>query len=322
MQTKLRGSPMTRYVRRRLLTLIPVLLGVTFMTYALMYLSPSDPVEMLLQAQGVAVSPEVVAKMRHEAGLDRPFLVQYFSWLWNILRGDMGVSLVDGRSVAALLKAALPKTLLLTFSSIAVTVLLAVPLGMLCAVRQDRFTDWLLRILSFCGNALPSFLVSLLLLYYVSYKLGWLPVLASDSFKGLILPTLALAIPMTGKYIRQIRAAVLEQLGESYVDGAVSRGVSESTVLFKDVLRNSMLTIVTLLSLSVGSLLGGTAAVERIFVWRGMGFMVMDAILARDYPVIQAFVVWMAVIYVVINLLTDLSYYLLDPRMRQGLGVR
>ena len=322
MQTKLRGSPMTRYVRRRLLTLIPVLLGVTFMTYALMYLSPSDPVEMLLQAQGVAVSPEVVAKMRHEAGLDRPFLVQYFSWLWNILRGDMGVSLVDGRSVAALLKAALPKTLLLTFSSIAVTVLLAVPLGMLCAVRQDRFTDWLLRILSFCGNALPSFLVSLLLLYYVSYKLGWLPVLASDSFKGLILPTLALAIPMTGKYIRQIRAAVLEQLGESYVDGAVSRGVRERTVLFKDVLRNSMLTIVTLLSLSVGSLLGGTAAVERIFVWRGMGFMVMDAILARDYPVIQAFVVWMAVIYVVINLLTDLSYYLLDPRMRQGLGVR
>lgn len=322
MQTKLRGSPMTRYVRRRLLTLIPVLLGVTFLTYALMYLSPSDPVEMLLQAQGVAVSPEVVAKMRHEAGLDRPFLVQYFSWLWNILRGDMGVSLVDGRSVAALLKTALPKTLLLTFSSVAVTVLLAVPLGMLCAVRQDRFTDWLLRILSFCGNALPSFLVSLLLLYYVSYKLGWLPVLANDSFKGLILPTLALAIPMTGKYIRQIRAAVLEQLGESYVDGAVSRGVSESTVLFKDVLRNAMLTIVTLLSLSIGSLLGGTAAVERIFVWRGMGFMVMDAILARDYPVIQAFVVWMAVIYVVINLLTDLSYYLLDPRMRQGLGVR
>lgn len=322
MQTKLRGSPMTRYVRRRLLTLIPVLLGVTFLTYALMYLSPSDPVEMLLQAQGVAVSPEVVAKMRHEAGLDRPFLVQYFSWLWNILRGDMGVSLVDGRSVAALLKTALPKTLLLTFSSVAVTVLLAVPLGMLCAVRQDRFTDWLLRILSFCGNALPSFLVSLLLLYYVSYKLGWLPVLANDSFKGLILPTLALAIPMTGKYIRQIRAAVLEQLGESYVDGAVSRGVAEGTVLFKDVLRNSMLTIVTLLSLSIGSLLGGTAAVERIFVWRGMGFMVMDAILARDYPVIQAFVVWMAVIYVVINLLTDLSYYLLDPRMRQGLGVR
>lgn len=322
MQTKLRGSPMTRYVRRRLLTLIPVLLGVTFLTYALMYLSPSDPVEMLLQAQGVAVSPEVVAKMRHEAGLYRPFLVQYFSWLWNILRGDMGVSLVDGRSVAALLKTALPKTLLLTFSSVAVTVLLAVPLGMLCAVRQDRFTDWLLRILSFCGNALPSFLVSLLLLYYVSYKLGWLPVLANDSFKGLILPTLALAIPMTGKYIRQIRAAVLEQLGESYVDGAVSRGVAESTVLFKDVLRNAMLTIVTLLSLSIGSLLGGTAAVERIFVWRGMGFMVMDAILARDYPVIQAFVVWMAVIYVVINLLTDLSYYLLDPRMRQGLGVR
>ena len=322
MQNTLLRQPMTQYVLRRLLTLIPVLLGVTFLTYGLMYLSPSDPVEMLLQAQGIPVTADVVEKMRHEAGLDKPFLAQYFTWLWNFARGDMGVSLVDGRSVASLLSAALPRTLLLTLTSIVVTVLFAVPLGMLTAVRQNRFSDYFIRFLSFLGNSLPNFLVSLLLLYYVSYKLGWLPVLANDSFKGLVLPALALAIPMTGKYIRQVRAAVLEQLGQSYVDGAVSRGVSENTVLFKDVLRNAMLTIVTLLSLSIGSLLGGTAAVERIFIWRGMGFMVMDAILARDYPVIQAFVVWMAVIYVVINLLTDLSYYLLDPRMRQGLGVR
>lgn len=321
MQNSLRIQPMTRYVLKRLLTLIPVLLGVTFLTYGLMYLSPSDPVEMLLQAQGVPVTAEVVEKMRHEAGLDRPFLVQYFTWLWNFLRGNMGASLVDGRRVSALLADALPRTLLLTLTSIAVTVLISLPLGMLSAVRQNRFTDYFIRFLSFLGNSLPNFLVSLLLLYYVSYRLGWLPVLASSSVRGLILPTLALAIPMSGKYIRQVRAAVLEQLGQSYVDGAVSRGISTRTVLFKDVLRNAMLTIVTLLSLSIGSLLGGTAAVECIFVWRGMGYMVMDAILSRDYPVIQAFVVWMAVIYVVVNLLTDLSYYLLNPRMRQGLGV-
>lgn len=321
MQTHLGKQSITRYVLRRLLSLLPVLFGVTFLTYALMFLSPSDPVEMLLQAQGIPVSPEVVAAMKTQAGLDRPFLVQYFVWLWNFVRGDMGVSLVDGQVVSSALRAALPKTLLLTLTSVVTTIIFSVPLGILTAVRQNRFSDYFIRFLSFLGNSLPNFLVSLLLLYFVALKLGWLPVLASDSVKGLILPTLALSIPMTGKYIRQVRAAVLEQLGRSYVDGAISRGVRTRTVLFRDVLRNAMLTIITLMSLSVGELLGGTAAVEQIFVWRGMGFLVMEAVIMRDYPMIQAFVVWISVIYVLVNLLTDISYYLLDPRMRQGLGV-
>lgn len=310
------------YILKRLLTLIPVLLGITFLTYGLMYLSPADPVEMLLQAQGVQVSPEIVKSMKRQAGLDRPFLVQYFNWLWNFIRGDMGVSLIDGQPVSSALKAALPKTILLTLTSMLVTIALSVPLGIFTAVRQNRFADYLIRFLSFIGNSIPNFVLSLLLLYFVALKLGRLPVLASESLKGLILPTLALAIPMTGKYIRQVRAAVLEQLGQTYVEAAVSRGIPLHTVLIRDVLRNAMLTVITLLSLTVGSLLGGTAVIERIFVWRGMGFLVMEAILMRDYPVIQAFVVWMAIIYVVINLLTDISYYLLDPRVRQGLGVR
>lgn len=310
------------YILKRLLTLIPVLLGITFLTYGLMYLSPADPVEMLLQAQGVQVSPEIVESMKRQAGLDRPFLVQYFNWLWNFIRGEMGVSLIDGQPVSSALKAALPKTILLTLTSMLVTIALSVPLGIFTAVRQNRFADYLIRFLSFIGNSIPNFVLSLLLLYFVALKLGRLPVLASESLKGLILPTLALAIPMTGKYIRQVRAAVLEQLGQTYVEAAVSRGIPLHTVLIRDVLRNAMLTVITLLSLTVGSLLGGTAVIERIFVWRGMGFLVMEAILMRDYPVIQAFVVWMAIIYVVINLLTDISYYLLDPRVRQGLGVR
>lgn len=313
--------PLLRYTLRRLFALFPVLLGVTFLTYGLMYLSPSDPVEMLLQAQGIPVSESVAEAMRHEAGLDRPFLVQYLAWLWNFIRGDLGVSLVDGQSVAAQLSLALPKTLALTLTSVLTTVALSVPLGILTAVRQGRFSDYLLRFLSFLGNSLPNFLVSLLLLYLFAIRLKLLPVLASGTAGGLILPTLALTIPMTGKYVRQVRAAVLEQLGRSYVDGAISRGLRLRTVLFHDVLRNAMLTIITLISMSIGSLLGGTAAVERIFVWRGMGYLVMDAILKRDYPVIQAFVVWMSVIYVVINLLTDLSYYFLDPRTHRGLGV-
>ena len=314
-------KPMLRYVLKRLLTLIPVLLGVTFLTYALMFISPADPVELLLQAQGVPVSDEVVEAMRVKAGLDKPFLVQYFSWLWDFVRGDMGVSIIDGTSVAHALMLAMPKTLVLTLTSVVTTIIISVPLGILTAVRQNRFSDYLIRFLSFLGNAMPSFLLSLLLMYFIALKLGILPVLANDTAKGLILPTLALAIPMTGKYIRQVRAAVLEQLGKGYVDGAISRGVRTERVLFRDVLRNAMLTIITLMALSIGSLLGGTAAVEAIFSWRGLGFMVMDAINTRDYPMIQAFVVWMSVIYVVINLLTDISYYFLDPRMRQGLGV-
>ena len=310
-----------RYVLRRLLSLIPVLLGVTLLTYALMYISPKDPVEMMLQAQGTAPSREVVDAMRHQLGLDRPFVIQYLDWLWRFIRGDMGVSYVDGISVAGKLLTALPNTLKLAASSVIVTVVFSVPLGILTAVYQGRPVDAVIRFLSFIGNSLPNFVVSLLLLYFFALKLGWFPILSSRSLISLVLPTLALAIPMTGKYVRQVRAAVLEQLGRPYVDGAVSRGLKTRTVLFRDVLRNAMITIVTLMSMSIGSLLGGTAAIEIIFVLPGLGYMVTSAVTARDYPVIQGFVVWMSVIYLVINLLTDISYYYMDPRVSAGMGV-
>ena len=189
------------------------------------------------------------------------------------------------------------------------------------AVRQGKASDAVIRFLSFIGNSLPNFVVSLLLLYVFALKLSWFPILSTGSFISFVLPTLALAIPMTGKYIRQVRAAVLEQLSKPYVDGSVSRGLKTRVILFKDVMRNAMITIVTLMSMSVGSLLGGTAAIEMIFVLPGMGYMVTSAITARDYPVIQGFVVWMSVIYILINLLTDISYYYMDPRVGSGLGV-
>jgi peptide/nickel transport system permease protein len=314
-------STVLRYTLRRLLALIPVMLGVTFITYGLMYISPKDPVEMMLQASGTAPSKEVVDAMRHQLGLDRPFLVQYLSWLWNFLRGDMGVSYIDGKSVSGMLLTAIPNTLKLAVSSVLVTALFSVPLGIFTAVRQGRFSDNLIRFLSFIGNSLPNFVVSLLLLYIFALKLGWFPILSTGSLISLVLPTMALAIPMTGKYIRQVRAAVLEQLGKPYVDGGVSRGLKTRVILFKDVMRNAMITIVTLMSMSVGSLLGGTAAIEMIFVLPGMGYMVNSAINTRDYPVIQGFVVWMSVIYILINLLTDISYYYMDPRVGAGMGV-
>lgn len=315
------GRPAARYVLRRLLSLLPVLLGVTLLTYGLMYLSPQDPVEMMLQGQGTAPDPEVVDAMRSRLGLDRPFLVQYSNWLWKFIRGDMGTSYIDGASVAGKLLTALPNTLKLAAASVVVTVLLSVPLGILTAVNQGKPVDLIIRFLSFLGNSLPNFIVSLLLLYFFALKLGWFPVLSSATWVSYVLPTLALAIPMTGKYIRQVRAAVLEQLGKAYVDGAVSRGLKGRAILFHYVLHNAMITILTLMSMSIGSLLGGTAAVEMIFSLPGMGYMVTSAVTARDYPTIQAFVVWMSVIYTVVNLLTDLSYYYVDPRIGAGIGV-
>ena len=309
--------PACGYALRRIIALIPVLLGVTFLTYGLMYLSPKDPVEMMLQGQGTAPAPEVVEAMRHQLGLDRPFLVQYVDWLYHFVRGDMGVSYLDGAPVAGKLLSALPNTLKLTAASVLVTVLFSLPLGVLTAVKQGKPVDISIRFLSFIGNSLPNYIVSLLLLYVL--KLDWFPILSTGSWDSLVLPTLALAIPMTGKYIRQVRAAVLEQLRKSYVDGAYSRGLAPGIVLFSYVLRNAMTTILTLLSMSVGSLLGGTAAIEVIFSLPGMGYMVTSAVTSRDYPVIQAFVVWMSVIYLLINLLTDFFYFYMDPRINAGM---
>jgi peptide/nickel transport system permease protein len=191
----------------------------------------------------------------------------------------------------------------------------------LAAVRHDGFTDYLLRFLSFIGNSLPNFFVALLLMQLLSIKLGWLPVISDGvTLKSAIMPTLTLAIAMSSKYMRQVRATVLEELSKDYVPGAQARGVRNSVILWKSVLKSAMLTIITLLALSIGNLLGGTAIIESIFMWDGVGKLAVDAITMRDYPLIQAYVVWMAIIYVLVNLITDLLYHALDPRIRLGVS--
>ena len=314
-------NPLRRYICRRLLFLIPVLFGVTILTYGLMYLSPQGTVEMMLQAQGTAPDADVVNAMKSQLGLDRPFIIQYFSWLGRFIRGDMGTSYMDGSSVAGKLLTALPNTLKLTFFSIIVTILFSIPLSMISAVKKGKIIDNIIRLLSFMGNSLPNFIVSLLLLYVFALKLGWFPILSSGSAISFVLPTLALAIPMTGKYIRQVRSAILEELNKPYVEGARARGLKESKILIFYVLPNAMTTLLTLMALSMGSLLGGTAAVEMIFSLPGMGYMVTNAVINRDYPVIQAFVVWMSLIYIVINLVTDIVCYYLDPRLDSEMEV-
>lgn len=296
--------------------LIPILLGITLVTFGLMYLSPSDPAERMLIAQGVPADPEVLDAMRTKMGLDKPFLTQYIIWMRNMLHGDMGISYMTGRPVFTELTVHLPHTVALAVSSMVLTLAVSVPLGILAAVKQNQWTDYVIRFCTFIGTSIPGFFLSLLLIFIFALKLGLVPVLGDNGFKSLILPTVTLATAMTSKYIRQIRAAVLDEMEKDYVKGARSRGISGGVILFANVLRNAMLTIITLIGLSIGSLLGGTAIVETIFVWPGLGKLVIDAIALRDYPLIQGYVVWMAVIFVVINLLTDMSYRLLDPRVK------
>lgn len=269
----------------------------------------------------MAVSEQTINAAREELGLDKPFITQYFVWLYNLLHGDMGVSYVSGQDVFSAFRSKLPATLLLAAVSIVLTVLISVPLGVLSAVKQNHFTDYLIRALSFVGNSMPNFFVGLLLMYFFAIRLGWFSVISREvNFVNVILPSFTLAVAMSAKYIRQVRNAVLDELGKDYVAAAKARGIKFSVTVTKSVLRSSLVTLVTLLSLSVGSLLGGTAIVESIFMWDGVGKLAVDAISMRDYPIIQAYVMWMAVIYVCVNLITDISYRMLDPRIRLGVG--
>lgn len=311
---------MKKYVLHRFLQLIPVLIGITFLSFAMMRLAGSDAIIELYGDKG-AVAEEIIAAKQAELGLDKPFLTQYLAWVGGMMRGDMGVSYVSGKEVFDTFISKLPATLLLTALSIGMTVVISIPLGVLAAVRHDRFTDYFLRFFSFVGNSLPNFFVALLLMQVFSIKLKWLPVISKGlSVQSAMLPTLTLAIAMSAKYMRQVRATVLEELNKDYVIGAKARGVRSCVVLWKSVLKSSMLTIITLLALSIGNLLGGTAIIESIFMWDGVGKLAVDAITMRDYPMIQAYVVWMAIIYVIVNLITDLLYHALDPRIRLGVS--
>lgn len=310
---------MKNYALKRLLQLIPILLAITFLSYGMMRIAGSDVVEQKMENTSGTVSQEMIDNARAELGLDKPFVVQYFTWLGNLLRGDMGTSYVSNKPVFSTFVSKLPATLLLTAVSILLTVLISIPLGIWSAVKQNTATDYVIRTASFIGNSLPNFFVSLLLMYFFAIRLGWFPVISGGvSLQSVALPALTLAIAMSAKYLRQVRATVLDELEKDYVLGARARGVKFSTTLIRSVMKASLVTIITLLTLSIGSLLGGTAIVESIFMWDGVGKLAVDAINMRDYPIIQAYVMWMAIIYVVVNLITDLSYHFLDPRIRLG----
>lgn len=301
---------------RRCAQFIPVFFGITVLSFTLIHLAPSDPVSVRLSLGGIAVDPVTAAQMRTEMGLDRPLPIQYGDWLMRFLHGDMGISYRSDRPVAAMLLQALPYTLAIAASAMLLTLLISLPLGIAIAAYRNSVLDCTVRFLTFIGNAVPSFIVGILLMFLFSYQLGWIPVLAGNSPIGMVLPTAALALIMSARYIRQIRAATLDELAKDYIIGLRARGITERRILFGNVLKNIMGIVITLTAISVGSLLGGVVIIETLFSRPGVGSLLMTAINSRDYPVIQAAVVWMVLAYFVVNLLADFSYRRFNPRVR------
>ena len=311
---------MQTYVKRRLLILPALLLGISLISFTLLNLAPGDPADILLRLQNPGAEPprEAVLAFRQELGLDDPFPVRYARWLAQALRGDLGDSYRTSRPVAVELAHRLPATLLLTVASLALAVCLGLPLGVLAAVRRGSLLDGATRLLGLLGAAVPSYALALLLMLLFAVKLHWLPAIGQGGPQHLVLPALALAAGSSAQLMRLTRASMLEVLDQDYVRTARAKGLAETAVVVGHALKNAMLPSFTIIGLSLGHLLGGAVIVETIFGWPGVGKLAVDAIFLRDYPVIQGFVLYLSVIFLLVNLAVDLSYRWLDPRLHFG----
>lgn len=308
-----------KHVWQHMLQILITLIGVTFITFCLTWLAPGDPALMVLEVSDTMVSQELIDETRREMGLDQPFLVQYVRWVEGAVQGDLGMSFSSRKPVTEKLIEAFPATLLLALLTILIMLLTAVPLGVLMAVYKNKWIDYVLRGLSFVGISMPAFWLGLILLYVFGLKLGLFPIAsATVTAKGAVLPAITLAVTISAKYMRQVRLVVLEEYNKDYVIGARTRGMSERRILFRHVLPNALLPLITLLGLAIGWLMGGVAVVEMIFSWPGLGKMAIYAITMRDYPLVEGFVLWTAIAYMIINGLVDLSYTRLNPQSRKG----
>ncbi len=299
-----------------------VLLGVSVLSFVLTYLTPGDLAENMLTSQGVPATQDMIEAMRAQLGLDRPLHEQYFDWLRRLLTGDLGTSLSRHTSIAADFQLRLPRTLALTVASLVLTWALAVPAGLAAAARVNGRFDIAARVLSYASSALPGFVTALLVLHLLGLELRWFPISASQDARGMVMPVLTLVIAMSGWYVRQIRSIALEEFDKPYIAALRIRGLGQRGICLH-VLRNIAAPLCTLAGSSFGALLAGSAVVEAIFNWQGLGHYALNAIAAKDYPVIQAYVVWCALVFLVANILADLLAFALDPRLlgpRQGSG--
>lgn len=309
-----------KQILARLGQIVLVLLGISFITFALVMLAPGDVVrQMIAGNEDIIVSQAEIDALRKELGLDKPFFFQYLDWLGRALQGNLGFSFMAKKPVVEELLERLPGTIVLSVASLVLMMVFSIPLGIYSAVKRGGWVDNLVRGFTFLGVSMPGFWVGLMLLWIFGLKLDLLPIVGGTiGIDTIILPAATLAIAMASKYTRQVRTAILEELNQDYVVGARARGMTESHILWKEVLPNAMLPLITLLGLSLGNLLGGAAVIEMVFSWPGLGRLAIEAITYRDFQLVQGVVVWIALMYMVINLLVDLSYNYLDPRLRKA----
>ncbi|MEC5319153.1 nickel/cobalt ABC transporter permease [Brenneria populi subsp. brevivirga] len=312
---------MKRYIVCRLLLMIPLILAISWIAFALIQLSPSDPAEAALRVNMVVATDEAVAAMRHELGLDLPFWRQYFSWLQRCLRLDFGVSFVTRASVRQELMTALPATLRLSAAALGMIVLFSSSCAVVCAATRGRWPDKLLRAALFLLTAMPNYWVGLLLIWLLSVKLNWLPIGGMQAPGAVILPAFTLALGYIGTYVRLLRSSMLGQLAQPYVVYARARGLTSWRILWRHVLVNALYSPLVALGMSIPKLIAGTLVIENVFSWPGLGRLCVTAIFNRDYPVIQAYVLLMALLFVAANFTVDLLQMWLDPRLRRGIAV-
>jgi nickel transport system permease protein len=306
------------YAVRRVLQLIPVLLGISLVTFLLVQLMPSDPAVVVLRISEVPITPEAIAAMREQLGLNRPLPIQYLNWLWRVIQLDFGTSFVTGQPVLQEIFYYLPTTIELTLSTTILIWLVSIPLGVLAALYRDSIFDYASRLFAYVGAALPNFWLGFLLMYFFSFQLGWLPVMGRGNWTHLVLPSITLAWSPAAVYARLLRNSMLDSLSQNYVLYARARGLRERFVVGRHVLRNALLPVVTLFGMSIAHLLAGAVIVENVFALPGIGRFAVRSILSRDYPVIQAYVCLAAIFFVITNLIVDLTYSYLDPRIRLG----
>lgn len=304
---------MTRYLVRRLLLTIPVLLGVATLVFALIHLVPGDPAQAML---GEGASQEEVLRLRTSLGLDRPLLAQYTAFLGGLVRGDLGTSFRYNAPVTEQIASRLGNTAKLALAAMAVAILFAVPLGIIAAVFHGRAPDHAAMTLALAGISMPNFWLGPLLAILFAVYLGWLPVSGTGSLAHLVLPAITLGAALSAILARMTRASVLEELRELYVLAARARGLSGARAVLRHAFRNSLIPVVTIIGLQFGAVLTGTIITETIFAWPGLGRLLIQAINFRDYPLVQGCILFISVTYVLMNLLTDLTYGLLDPRIR------
>ena len=307
---------MRDYILKRLATVIPILIGISFLSFALISLSPSNPAEVALRVNEIVPTEEAVRAMEEQLGTNKPYIERYVTWLTDSLQGDFGNSYVNNKPVATLIGQAIPNTIKLALLALLITIVFSVLVGILCAVYEGSFGDKLARALVFVGTAMPSFWVGLLLIWIFSVKLNLFPTSGMERPSSIVLPAITLSLGYISTYVRLIRNNMVQNKHENYVYYARIRGLKETTII-KHIFKNSLQSSLTALGMSIPKLIAGTVIVENIFAWPGVGRVCVDAIFNRDFPVIQAYILLMAVLFVIFNLLVDIFSVAIDPRMRK-----